>query len=188
MLYAWTEPKFCPQCGTRLIAKVPEGDHRERTVCPGCAYIYYVGPKVAAGTVPVRDGRTYLVRRGVEPGRGLWSFPCGYMELDETLSGAAARETREETGLDVRILSMLGIYTYPAPDQHIRVVVAAYLAEVVAGVPAASDDVVEVQAFRPEEIPWTGLAFHSSHAALRQWIALQHPAYVPPPHRFPGDY
>ncbi len=187
MLYAWAFPKFCPQCGGALEDRRLTGDHRPRKVCARCAHVYYIGPKIAAGTVPVGDGKVWLVRRGVEPGLGLWSFPCGYVELDETLEDAARRETEEETGLQVRIAELLGIYTFPGPDGHIRVAVASYRSEVLGGSPTAADDVVEVQAFAPDAIPWAELAFHSSHAALRAWLTRAHPELPLPPHRFPAD-
>lgn len=186
MLYAWAFPKFCPQCGAALGDRALAGDHRPRKVCSQCAYVYYIGPKVAAGTVPVGQGKVWLVRRGVEPGLGLWSFPCGYVELDETIEQAACRETEEETGLHVRLAEMLGVYTFPGPDGHIRVVVASWRSDVLGGEAAAADDVVEVRGFDPREIPWEQLAFHSSQAALRTWLARAHPEIVPPPHRFPG--
>lgn len=184
-LYAWVDPQFCPRCGTALEQRTLHGDPRPRRVCPACAYVYYIGPKVAAGTLPIREDRVFLVRRGVDPGRGLWSFPCGYMELDETLEEAATRETIEETGLQIRLQDMLGVYTFPNPDGHIRVVVAAWLAEITAGTPAAADDVVEVKSFAASEVPWRELAFHSSHAALRRWLELRHPEIPVPVHRFP---
>ncbi len=105
---------FCPRCAAPLVDKVPELDNRPRRVCPKCAFVVYVNPKIAAGTVPVRDGRIALIRRGIEPSRGRWSWPCGYVEIDETVEEAAARETREESGLVVRLGSLLGTYSYPA--------------------------------------------------------------------------
>ena len=76
---AMHEAAFCPRCATALTARVPDLDTRVRKVCPRCSFVVYVNPKIAAGTVPVRDGKIALVRRGIEPSLGRWSWPCGCM-------------------------------------------------------------------------------------------------------------
>ena len=136
---------FCPRCAAPLVDKVPELDNRPRRVCPKCAFVVYVNPKVAAGTVPVRDGRIALIRRGIEPSRGLWSWPCGYVEIDETVEEAAARETREESGLVVRLGGLLGTYSYPAergahPTPTSGLVVLSWATESVEGELVAGDE------------------------------------------------
>lgn len=166
--------RHCPHCGARLATRRPAGDSRDRLVCSACGFVFYMGLKVAAGTVAVHEGRIVLVRRGVPPGEGLWSFPCGYAEVSETLESCAVRETAEETGLEVRLTGLLGAYSYPPEvDDVSRVAVLAYAAEVVGGTPAAGDDATDVRLVLPSEIPWDDLAFRSSHDALRDWLALR---------------
>jgi len=162
---------FCPRCAAPLVEKIPDLDSRPRRVCSKCAFVVYVNPRIAAGTAPVRDGRVALIRRGIEPSRGLWSWPCGYVEIDETLEDAALRETREESGLVVRLGKLLGPYSYPvkASDGHTPttgLVVVSYLTESVEGELVAGDDAADAAWFDLDKIPWTDLAFDSSRRAL----------------------
>jgi 8-oxo-dGTP diphosphatase len=157
--------RFCPRCGGRLAGAPLE--HGRHPVCPSCGFIWYLDPKVAAGTLPTAGGRVVLVRRAIEPGRGLWTFPGGYMDRGETVEEAAARETREETGLDVAVRELVGVYSYPGSI----VVVVVYRAEISAGEPAPGPECLEVEAFLPDEIPWGELAFPSTRDALRDWVA-----------------
>jgi ADP-ribose pyrophosphatase YjhB (NUDIX family) len=164
--------RHCPLCGAPLGTRRPPGESRDRLVCGECGFVLYLGLKVAAGTVPVLDGRVVLIRRGVSPGKGLWSFPCGYAEIDETLEQCAVRETLEEAGIEVRLAGLLGAYSYPpAASAGGRVAVVCYAAEVAGGEPRAGDDADEVALFRPDAIPWGELAFSSSRDALRDWLA-----------------
>jgi ADP-ribose pyrophosphatase YjhB (NUDIX family) len=157
-------------CGADLITKIPPTDNRERHVCPACGYIHYLQPKVAAGTILERDGRIALVKRGVEPRKGFWSFPCGFMEVDEDLPTTAKRETEEETGLQVELGEHLGTYSYSESLHGVSVVIVAYLARAVGGEARAGDDVTEVKFVGPDEIPWAELAFRSSREAVRDWL------------------
>lgn len=164
----------CPHCGAPLGVEVPHPDGRERAVCPECRFVLYLGPKVAAGTIPVVDGRLVLIKRGVPPRIGFWSFPCGYVEYDETIQQAAIRETREECGLEVEIApaGMIGCYSYAADAQApLGLVITAFHAEVVGGELQAGDDAEDVRLVEPNAVPWDDLAFRSSHAAINDWLA-----------------
>jgi ADP-ribose pyrophosphatase YjhB (NUDIX family) len=112
-----------------------------------------------------------LIRRAIEPARGAWSYPAGYVELHETVEEAARRETREEASIDVRLRRLLNVYSFAGSN----VIVIAYLAELVSGTPAAGEETLEVGLFAPEEIPWDNLAFPSTVAALRDWVRLVRP-------------
>jgi ADP-ribose pyrophosphatase YjhB (NUDIX family) len=156
-------------CGQRLSTAVPLGDSRRRMVCLDCGFVHYVNPRPVAGTIPVRrDGSILLLRRAIEPRLGAWVFPGGYMDVGETAEEAAARETLEEACLEVTNLRLSGVYTRPGPG----VVVIVFVAEAV-GEATAGDETSEVRWFTPAEIPWDEIAFDSTEAALRDFVAAR---------------
>ncbi len=167
------EPRFCVRCGAPMKRAVPPDDRRERHVCTACGFVHYLDPKVACGAVAERDGRFALIRRNIEPRRGFWSFPCGFMEVDETAEQAAVRETLEETGLQVELSGLLGTYSYRDSFYGGAIVVVVYHARILGGAIRPDDDVSEARLVAPSEIPWDRLAFPSSHAALRDWLRLK---------------
>ncbi len=149
---------------------VPRDDHRERHVCTKCGFVHYLDPKVACGTIAERDGKMVLIQRAIEPRKGSWSFPCGFMEIDETTEQAAARETLEETGLEVRLGPLLGAYSYADSFWGGAILVVVYRAEVTGGVLKPDTDVCDARWIGPSEIPWEKLAFQSSTSAMRDWL------------------
>jgi len=168
--------RFCPLCAAPLTRRVPEFDNRERLTCPACGYVLYVNPKMAAGTIPYRDGKVALVQRGIEPGLGLWSWPCGYVEIDETVEDCAMRETREESALTVELGELLGVYSYPVVAEHGHtptsgLIVMAWETTSVTGELTAGDDADHAQWYGLDEIPWDLLAFDSSRRAIRDFLA-----------------
>jgi 8-oxo-dGTP diphosphatase len=143
-------------------------DGREHPVCSACSFVYYLAPKVVAGTLPVHEGRVLLTRRAIEPALGLWTFPGGYVDWGEDVRDGARRETFEEVGLEVRLDGLLGVYSYPGSP----VVIVVFMASAPAGrppVPCAAE-VLEAAYFAPEEIPWEALAFPSTREALEDWV------------------
>jgi len=164
------EPKFCSKCGAPMRRGVPPDDHRERHICTKCAWVHYLDPKVACGTIAEIDGKFALIQRNIEPKKGFWSFPCGFMEIDETTEQAARRETLEETCLDVELTGHLGTYSYPDNWYGGSIVVVVYRARVLGGTLCASDDWCDARLVAPVEIPWEKLAFTSSHSAIRDWL------------------
>ena len=158
--------RFCPLCATPLTRAPVPPDQREQAVCPACAFVFYLNPKVVAGTIPVQDGRVLLTRRSINPGRGLWTFPGGFVDFGESVTDAAVRETLEETGLAVDLTGLLNVYSYPGSP-----VIIVYTARVTGGTltPCAENDRLEWRA--PGEIPWDALAFDSTREALREWVA-----------------
>lgn len=161
--------RHCMQCGQRLSTAVPEGDTKRRLVCLDCGFIHYINPRPVAGTIPVRaDGKILLGRRDIEPRRGFWVFPGGFMDVGETAEEAAIRETMEETRLEVTNLELLGVFTRLQPG----VVVIVYQAEAI-GEAEVGDETSEIGWFGAHEIPWDEIAFDSTEAALRAWVARQ---------------
>ena len=152
---------------------VPPDDHRERHICSKCSWVHYLDPKVACGTIAELDGRFALIQRNIDPQKGFWSFPCGFMEVDETTEQAAVRETREETGLEVELAGHVGTYSYPDSYFGGSVVVVVYRARVTGGTLRADTDCSDARLITPVEIPWEKLAFASSHSALRDWLRVK---------------
>ena len=172
----------CSNCGTRLEAGVPPTEHRERMFCPRCGFIAYVNPRLVVTTFPVTDdGQVLLLRRGIEPSAGKWAQPGGFMEIDETVTEAAIRETLEETGLLVEPGEILGLYA----RLEAAVVMLVFEARVVGGEARPTPEALEIRAFAPADIPWPDVAFATSFWALRDWVERRHPG-TPVPAAFPG--
>ncbi|HUH16316.1 MAG TPA: NUDIX hydrolase [Methylomirabilota bacterium] len=160
------EPAFCPACGLPVEARTLEEDHRPRLVCAG-GHVTWRNPRLVVGTLPVAGGRVYLARRDIEPARGRWGNPSGFLEVGESTQEGARRETEEETELRVVVERLLGVYSRP----HAGVVTIVYEASVVGGRPQPGAETSEVRDFGPEEIPWDELAFSTVESALRDWVA-----------------
>jgi ADP-ribose pyrophosphatase YjhB (NUDIX family) len=160
------EPRFCPACGRPVEPRVLEDDHRPRLIC-AVGHVTWRNPRVVVGTLPVRGGRVYLARRDIEPRRGRWTCPGGFLEVGESTQEGARRETEEETELRVDIGNLIGVYSRP----HAGVVTIVYEATVVGGVPQPAAETSEVRDFGPDEIPWDELAFSTVDSALRDWVA-----------------
>jgi ADP-ribose pyrophosphatase YjhB (NUDIX family) len=141
-------------------------DQREQAVCSRCRFIFYLNPKLVAGTIPEDGGRILLTRRAINPGKGRWTFPGGFVDFGETAVEAAIRETREETGLEVELTGLLNVYTYPAAP-----VIIVYRAQVAGGTLTACDENDLLEWMAPADIPWDTLAFPSTRQALREWVA-----------------
>ena len=162
------EYRFCPQCGGDLEPRRVKATEPERLVCKGCAYIFYLDPKIVAGALFTIDNRIVLLRRGVEPALGKWVFPGGYVDRGESVAEAAARETKEESDLDVAVGPLLGVYSY----RDSPVVIVVYAAEVVGGELAPRDESLDARTFTAGEIPWEELAFQSTKDALKDYVRL----------------
>ncbi len=99
--------RHCKACGTAVQYRLPDdGDTRERAVCPACHVIHYENPLNVVGTVPFIDDRVLLCLRNIEPRRGKWTLPAGFMELGETVAEGAQRETAEEAGAQIELLDL----------------------------------------------------------------------------------
>ena len=152
---------YCARCGHALVVQELHGRPRPR--CPSCGHIVFLEPKLAAVVLVAIDGKLVLVRRANEPALGEWSFPSGYVDRGEAVEDAAAREVREETGLEVEVTRLLGIYSR-ADDP---VVLAAYAAEVVGGTMQAGDEVSDIDLFDPDALP--PLPFFHDASILSDW-------------------
>ncbi len=169
MMHEEPDFQFCPVCGGRLKASKLKENEPARLVCSDCDFIFYLDPKLVAGSVVELDGRIVLLRRSIEPQKGKWVVPGGYVDRGEAVEAAALRETEEECGIRTRVKKLLGIYSYPGRP----VVVVVYVTEYVKGDLTARDEALEVRLFRLEEIPWDDLAFPSTTDALRDYCHLR---------------
>lgn len=146
--------------------EIPAGDHQLRYTCNACAAVHYENPKLVVGCVPVHEGRILLCKRAIEPRLGFWTLPAGFMELGESMSQGAARETLEEACAEVRIEDLLASVNVLSAGQ-VHVFFRATLP-----VPrfAAGAESLEVRLVAPEDIPWGELAFTSNRIALEQYL------------------
>jgi 8-oxo-dGTP diphosphatase len=162
--------RFCPSCGSALTPRRLKATEPERPVCTACGHVVYLDPKVAVGTIiraaGTHDDEIVLVRRAIEPGYGLWVFPGGYVDLGEEVTGAAIREAREESGLDIRIDSLVNIYSYGGHSP----IIIVYAATAIGGELCADDECLDAGVFRFDQIPWESLAFRSTSEALRDYF------------------
>jgi ADP-ribose pyrophosphatase YjhB (NUDIX family) len=166
-----TEPpayRFCPRCGHPLDSRVIKAGEPPRLVCRGCAFVFFLDPKIATGVVFSYDGGILLAQRAIHPGYGKWVFPGGYVDRGETLEAAALREVREESGLVVRLTRLLGAYSFPDNP----VIVLAYAGDVTGGTLKIDEESLAVRSFPPAEIPWGQLAFPSTVQALKDYLEL----------------
>ncbi len=145
--------------------RIPDGDDHIRKVCDTCGFIAYENPKLVAGAVVSHDDRILLCRRAIEPRRGFWTLPAGYMELNETTADAARREAQEEARADICINALLAVYSIPRISQ-VQIIYRATLEK-----PAfsAGPESLEVGLFAWDQIPWNDIAFPSVHWALNHY-------------------
>jgi ADP-ribose pyrophosphatase YjhB (NUDIX family) len=157
--------KFCPLCGAAMASRILMPENVERKVCTRCGFVLFPGPKLVAGCFVIDSGRVLLLRRGIEPALGKWTFPGGYVDFGENAAEAALRETREEVGMRAALGPLLGVFN----DSAITVVV--YLAAPGIEPPSLSAEATEVRYFAPDDVPWHDLAFPTTADALTAWAA-----------------
>jgi 8-oxo-dGTP diphosphatase len=157
--------RFCSDCGTRT--ELREVAHRQLDVCPSCGRIFFRNPKVVVTALIEDEGRVLLVLRDIEPGRGLWGLPGGYVDWDEHPEQAMIRECEEETGVDVVSDGLIEIQ-HVINEEGEGIVILHYRARIVAGQPTEGDaEVREVKWFAPQSLP--PLAFATHRKVLRAW-------------------
>lgn len=163
--------RHCRSCGTAVQHVVPADDNRERAVCPACCTIHYENPLNVVGTVPVwGDGQVLLCRRNIEPRRGLWTLPAGFLELGETTAEGAVRETIEEAGARIELGPLFTVLNVTMAGQlHLF-----YLATLLDTRFDPGPETIEVQLFREHEVPWDEIAFRTVRTTLRHYFADRH--------------
>src|SRR5262245_14037067 len=161
--------RFCPKCAESI-------RHAPGSVtCPGCGFVGYANSApTASALVTDASGRLLMARRGIEPYLGMWDLPGGFLDEGEDPVAALRRELREETGLEIEPLELLGAYVDwygPAGGDGVQATLNLYwTARAVAGEPQAADDVAELRWFAPDELP-EELAFTNLRPVLAAWRA-----------------
>lgn len=156
--------------------RVPSGDNLARDICDHCGFIHYVNPKIVVGSVVTHGGKFLLCRRAIEPRRGFWTLPAGFMEQGETTDEGARREAREEANAEIVLRDILAIYNIP----RIAQVQIMYRAELERPEFSAGEETLEAALFEWEEIPWDELAFPSVYWALTHFRAAMDKEVIAP--------
>ncbi len=157
---------FCSKCGAKLKMKIPDEDNRIRGVCESCNTIHYENPKIIVGSVATYKDSILLCRRAIEPKLGLWTLPAGFMELNESTSEGAIRETIEESGASITLKRLFAIHDLPFLNQvHIF-----FLAEMNSPNLDPGSESLEARLFTVDEIPWSDLAFKTVARTLEFFI------------------
>ncbi len=152
-----------------FLEQVPEGDDRLRRICSHCSFIDYENPRIVAGTVVTRGDQILLCKRAIEPRKGFWTLPAGYMEKGETIEEAAAREAREEACAEIEIDRVLAMYTVARIGQVQIMFRGRLVSEIAAGPESEA-----VALYEWKDIPWADLAFPTVVWALTHFAESRH--------------
>lgn len=159
---ALEDVRFCQRCGQHADVDFPRSIN-----CPHCGYGAYYNPKPVAAAIPTTpDGNIILLRRGFDPGKDLWTFPGGFVDLGESVEQAARREAQEELEIDIELTRLVGVYSKQT-DRIVLIVFAATTTQR----PRTTPEATEVTTFKRDEIPWQELAFWSTTNALQDFLA-----------------
>ena len=159
--------KYCSACGAeRIEFRVPEGDTLPRHVCAACRTIHYQNPKIVVGCLPELGDQVLLCLRAIEPRRGLWTLPAGFLENGETLTAGAVRETLEEANAHVAIGDLYTIISLP----HISQIYMMFRAQLLDRGFGPGAESLDVRLFDEDAIPWEDLAFRTIGRTLRNYF------------------
>ncbi|NJN83347.1 MAG: NUDIX hydrolase [Caldilineaceae bacterium] len=164
---------YCPICATPLVIR--EMYNHPRPSCPACGFVHFRDPKVAVIGLVASGAHVLLIRRAVDPGKGKWALPGGYMDAGEMPERALQREMLEEVNLTIRVNSLAEIFPMAGQGGVNHGIVLAYLATPrEEGLPplVCRDDVDKAGWFTRDSIP-TDLAFESTRALLAKWAATK---------------
>jgi len=160
--------QHCKACGASTRYRIPDdGDTKERAICTACHLVHYENPLNVVGTVPVLGERILLCKRNIEPRKGKWTLPAGFMELGETTEQGAARETREEAGAEFTVQDLFTVMSVARVGQvHLY-----YLAQLSHDRFDPGHETQEARLFSEAEIPWNELAFRTVKETLERFFA-----------------
>ncbi len=158
--------KYCSSCGNTVSKRIPEGDNRQRYICDSCEDIHYQNPRIIVGTIPVKGDQVLLCRRAIEPRRGFWTVPAGFMENAETTLEGAVRETWEEAEAKLGDETLYRLFDLP----YINQVYIFYRATLLDEGYAAGPESLEVKLFAEQDVPWDELAFPVVADVLKEFF------------------
>ncbi len=159
--------QHCRDCGAPVVYRLPDdGDTKQRAICTACQTIHYENPLNVVGTVPHLDDRVLLCKRNIEPRRGKWTLPAGFMELGETTQQGAARETDEEAGAEFEMQALFSVLSVPRVGQ----VHLFYRARLLSDRFNPGHETQEARLFTEAEIPWEEIAFRTVRETLRHYF------------------
>ncbi|MCK6432615.1 MAG: NUDIX hydrolase [Burkholderiaceae bacterium] len=161
--------RHCRDCGHAVEYRVPADDNRERATCPRCGTIHYENPLNVVGTVPIWNDQVLLCRRAIEPRRGLWTLPAGFMELGETVAEGAVRETVEESGARVQLEGLFTVLSVV----HVGQVHLFYRARMLDATLDPGPETLEARLFHEHEVPWDEIAFRTVRETLRHYYTCR---------------
>lgn len=165
------------------VRQVPDGDDRPRLVCPDCGFIKYDNPLMVVGAVVRADDKILMCRRAIEPRRGFWTIPAGYLELHEDTADGAKRETREEACAEIDIDALLAVYSIPRISQ----IQLIYRATLIGNEFAPGPESEDVALFAWPDIPWDDIAFPSVRWALNHYREIGDVPVFPVQTNPPGE-
>jgi ADP-ribose pyrophosphatase YjhB (NUDIX family)/ribosomal protein S18 acetylase RimI-like enzyme len=160
---------YCQRCGHKMSSDVIGG--RERPVCPQCGFVIFKNPVPGVGVLVEMDGGVVLIKRGHQPKKDLWALPAGFIEADESMEEAAIRECKEETNMNIELIEMFHVDSFPNDPTPQSGIIIFYRAKPVGGILQPGDDAVEAQVYQPDALP-VDVAFRTHRAALARWAGL----------------
>ena len=158
---------YCYQCGSPLQSQLVEGRNRE--LCQNCGWIHYEHRKVSAAVRIVEEGKLLLVQRGIEPWKHAWYLPAGYLEVDEDPKACAKREALEETGFEVSVGDLIGVYTYE-DDPRGNGIVLLYQGEIIGGEIRPNMEMLQVGFFSPAELDGISKSGAGGRKQIEDWV------------------
>jgi len=162
-MFAPRSIKHCRACGGEVRYQTPADDNRDRATCIVCTTVHYENPLNVVGTLPIWHDKVLLCRRAIEPRRGLWTLPAGFMELGETTAQGAIRETTEEAGARVELEGLYSLINVVRVGQ----VHLFYRARLLGADFAPGTESLEVKLFAEDEVPWDEIAFRTTRMTLQ---------------------
>ncbi len=165
------------------IRKIPSGDNRHRLVCPDCDFIAYENPKVVVGVVATWENKLLMCRRAIEPRKGYWTLPAGFMEMGESPEEGAAREAWEEARARLKIIDLLAVYSL----SHISQLQLFFRARLLTPEVSVGPESEEVGLFEFDSLPHTDLAFPSVRWAIDHYEQVRDVSAIAPFRNPPGS-
>ena len=156
--------QYCPKCGSKY-----EKSETTKFFCNKCGNIVYLNSKPTASTLIVDGNKVLLGKRRIEPKKGKWDVIGGFLEYSEHPEDGAKREAKEETGLDIEIEKLLGIFMDEYETDKYATLNICYVARVVGGEETPGDDIEELKWFEPTELP-KDIAFKNGKDMLEEWL------------------